>query len=251
MRITGTEAHVWVMDPSAVDQNTLEEYRSVLAGHELDRMMSLCFERHRLAFLVAHGLTRTALSWCAPAVHPARWSFQTRSHGRPEIVSPALLPALRFSLSHTDDLVACVVVQDVDCGIDVEVTSRRGDLDGLSRILAPAERSAVKRAPSTQRPALFMRFWTLKEAYAKATGFGLSLPFDRFAFDLDAGPEITVQIDPALQDDGAGWQLRQWWPSPRHTAALALRCGPRGPLRVVDHPLLVAGGASRHEAVAG
>lgn len=208
-------------------------------------MSRLCFERDRLAFLVAHGLTRTALSWCAPAVHPACWSFATRPHGRPEIAAPIMLPPLRFNLSHTEDLVACVVVQDIDCGIDVEATARRVDLDGLCRILAPAERLAVESAPPASRLAHFMRFWTLKEAYAKATGLGLSLPFERFAFEVDAGLVIKLLVDPSLLDDGAAWQLAQWWPSRRHTAALALRRGLRAQLRVVHHPPPAMGASRR------
>lgn len=234
-RISGSEAHVWVVDPCDVTESALDRYRAILSVEERDRMRRFCFGRERFAFLVAHGLTRTALSWCMPGVDPARWRFAVLPGGRPEIDAPSVAPHLRFNLSHTDGLVGCVVVQVVDCGLDLEVTSRQVDLGGLRRMLAPAEREALRTMDPDGRAAQFMRHWTLKEAYAKATGLGLALPFDRVDFDLGADGRIELSVDARLHDDGRAWQLEQWWPSARHTAALALRRRRGAPLSIVHH----------------
>lgn len=239
------------MEPRDLDGSQLTAYRAILSEAESERMARLRFERDRSSFLAAHGLTRTALSWACTEVHPAQWRFVSLPGGRPEVAAPVVRPRLRFNLSHTDGLVACVVVESVDCGIDVEATSRRVDPSTLIGLLAPAERSALQRVPRSRRAALFMRHWTLKEAYAKATGLGLSLPFDRLDVVLQPAQDIRLRIDASVCDDGAMWQLEQWWPSDRHTLALALRRGTRAPLTVVRHAVQPGAEREARQARAG
>ena len=52
----------------------------------------------------------------------------------------------------------------------------------------------------------FFELWTLKEAYIKARGLGLALPLDGFSYHFE--PQLSLQIRPDLQDDGADWQSR-------------------------------------------
>jgi 4'-phosphopantetheinyl transferase len=169
-------------------------------------------------------MARAALTWCVPNVHPAEWAFEPQAHGRPEVVGPPTAPPLRFNISHTDGLVGLIVTTGADCGVDIEtIIAPRSDLEGLSRtVLANSEFDALARLPPLKRLERFTALWTLKEAYAKARGLGLSLPFDRIAFDLDAPAGIRLTVDPALHDDGDNWLLKQWKPSPRHIAALAV-----------------------------
>src|SRR6516164_10152103 len=47
--------------------------------------------------------------------------------------------------------------------------------------------------------------WTLKEAFAKALGMGLSLPFDTIGFDLDP---IRLRVGQHLYQHPAQWQFR-------------------------------------------
>ena len=88
--------------------------------------------------------------------------------------------------------------------------------------------------PEALRPARFFSYWTLKEAYVKARGLGLSLPLEAVSFDVGGG-DIAVTIDPSLHDDGRDWQFEQWTPTERHIVAVAIRGGGIGPARVVRH----------------
>jgi 4'-phosphopantetheinyl transferase len=127
---------------------------------------------------------------------------------------------LRFNLSHCATRVVCVVCSELDCGIDVEATSRAVDSTVLiQRCLSARERAWVTAAAPRLRGERFLRLWTLKEAVTKAVGLGLSLPFA--AIDVDAGGSPEVRSAPP---EASG----PWWLSLRraadgHLEALALR----------------------------
>jgi 4'-phosphopantetheinyl transferase len=102
----------------------------------------------------------------------------------------------------------------------------------IARCFAPDERAALAALPAAAQPRRFIELWTLKEAYIKARGLGLSLPLERISLTLDdAQPRLT--LDPSLGDDAASWQLALWSPTATHAAALCVRRGD-GPLLTID-----------------
>jgi 4'-phosphopantetheinyl transferase len=72
-----------------------------------------------------------------------------------------------------------------------------------------------------QRVNAFLRIWTLKEAYIKATGQGLACPLDAFSFNLDP---IAIRFrGDRLSDTPDLWQFDQFSVAPRRLIALARR----------------------------
>ena len=88
-----------------------------------------------------------------------------------------------FSISHTPNYVFCCV-SDRNIGIDAEEMDRRIDIRLAKRILSPSE---LEKYDGTE--AMLLKFWVLKEAYAKLTGRGLG----NYLNETDFDPE-TVQI---------------------------------------------------------
>lgn len=86
--------------------------------------------------------------------------------------------ALHFNLSHTDTLV-CAAVADCPVGVDVQTLTTPSD-GVIRRVLSEREQNLLRR--SDDPTALFTRFWTQKEAYAKWTGEGLSCTFSSLDF---------------------------------------------------------------------
>ena len=74
---------------------------------------------------------------------------------------------------------------------------------------------------AAERPTRFIELWTLKEAYVKAIGHGLSHPLDRFgfAFDSERGIRFTAPPD----EHAAQWTFALLAPSVRHRLAVAVR----------------------------
>jgi 4'-phosphopantetheinyl transferase len=233
-RLDPSTAHLWVVDLASVDRPALENLQLLLSEEELERAQRFQFERDRRAFLVSYGLLRRALTLVVPGVCPKDWIFTRAPNGRPEIDQPSLLPWLRFSISHTTGLVACLVTAKNDCGVDVEAVVPFPDLESLSwRILAPSERAHIAALPDHVRHCGFFRLWTLKEAYAKARGLGVSLPFKQLRFECHEDG-IRLDIDSIL-DDGRQWYFEQWQPRSGYILSLAVRRGQEEFRGVVRH----------------
>lgn len=103
------------------------------------------------------------------------------------------LPEVRFNLSHCKGL-AAVLLSPYECGVDVEgIRSVREGV--VRRVFSEAEQERMRRA---EDPALlFTRLWTLKEAYVKAIGIGISYPMREVSFSLEHG-EIRCTKDAAF-----------------------------------------------------
>jgi 4'-phosphopantetheinyl transferase len=200
-----------------------DAYRALLSPDEHDRMARLVFERDRRRFLLTRALVRTMLSRYA-GVRPTDWSFIANVHGRPEILDrPRGVPDLRFNVSHTEGLIACAVTIGREVGVDVEHIGRRLTYDVAARFFAPREVSDLRDLSEDEQHRVFFDYWTLKEAYIKARGFGLALPLADFAFTLSPPAPPRIAFEPSLQDDAATWQFHQEWPTPLHRLGLAVR----------------------------
>lgn len=75
-----------------------------------------------------------------------------------------------ISLSHTGELVV-LAVSDRPVGVDVE--RARCSMAVARRFFTPLEVLALEALPEEQRPRLFTRLWTAREAYLKMRGVGL------------------------------------------------------------------------------
>ena len=229
------EAHVWLANPDGVHEPALlERCLALLGPKERERYQRLRRAPSRREFLVAHALARVTLSRYAP-VAPEAWSFSVGEHGRPEISGPSQARRLRFNLSHTSGLVACAVVRELDIGVDVESTARRvRHRDLAERFFGEAERRALRALAPEKQAGRFLEFWTLKEAYLKAGGRGISIPLRSFQFEVSDSDPPRIRFDPALlRDDAASWQFALHHPMQTHTLAVAI-CRPdrRRPLAI-------------------
>jgi 4'-phosphopantetheinyl transferase len=215
---------IWVVDLCSLAEADAGRCECVLGPAELEQMRRFRFDPDRESYRAAHALARMALSSVEPEIQPRDWVFEYDARGRPEIAHRADLPRLRFNLSHTRGMAACIVTHGIDCGVDVESVERCRGLNHLARtVLAPAELPALTGAPEAEQALLFSRFWTLKEAYSKGLGLGLSLPFERIVFELhEQGARLL---------NGSGdWSFEQWPPAPGYMVAVALRGVSPGPL---------------------
>src|SRR5262249_19525223 len=143
------EAHLWYAHPEEItDPHRLAALEELLSPDERERRQRFYFERDRHRFLVTRALVRTVLSRYAD-VPPMAWNFTTNRYGRPEVAGPTRWPPLRFNVSHTDGLTACLVVLERDVGVDVEPLDRPMVSPSLAeRYFAPAEVMQLRRVPA-------------------------------------------------------------------------------------------------------
>jgi 4'-phosphopantetheinyl transferase len=227
------EIHVWLLSPDDVPDERLPALEALLDGQERARHGRYLFPQDRRLFALSHGFARRVLSRYAP-VAPQDWRFEANEHGRPAIAAPPGLPELRFSLSHVKSQVAVLVATGVEAGVDVEQVRALAGLESVARCAFSAqERQALQQLPEAARPERFFACWTLKEAYAKARGLGLALPFDEISFSFGDGRPPALAPAPALDGSAEDWRFEVHRPDPRHVLSVAVRGGARAGRAVV------------------
>ena len=216
------EVHVYVLFAGAADQPVMPERAARLCPAERARYDRYRFPNKKNEFLFGKLLTRWVLSRYH-ARGPESWTFVEAARGKPDAHDA---DGLRFNLSHTRGLLAVAITRQREVGIDVEEIERR-DAAVADRFFAPEEAAQVRAAPEAAKDRLFARFWTLKEAYIKAHGDGLSIPLASFRFVLEDPVRIEFR-------EPEGGDPREWWfafrdVSAQHALAVAVRT--RGPMR--------------------
>lgn len=147
-----------------------------LDDDERSRAGRFRFERDRHRFVARRVFLRRVLGGYL-GVAPALVRYRAAGSWRPELDPPA---SLNFSTSHSDGL-AIVGVADRLVGVDIERLRPIPDALDLARsFFAGRESEHLRSAPMEERSAAFLRLWTRKEAYVKALGAGMSVPFDEF-----------------------------------------------------------------------
>lgn len=228
-----SEAHIWLTGPA--EPTDFSDYLPLLAAEEIAQFERFKVERARRLFLAARALARSALSLYYPAVAPDEWRFRFNDHGRPEIDPAGDWPPLRFNLSHTDGLVACLVTSGLDAGVDVEMIDRRINLVGVAKhSFSEVEATEVRTRRARSRRRRFFYYWTLKESYIKARGMGLALPLRRFTFSFPEPGAVDISFDAELEDHASDWQFALYEASPSHFLAAGIRRG-----RLEDRRLVV------------
>ena len=189
-----------------------------LTSPERERFARFRHDDDRWMFALGRQVAREMVADVL-GVGPSEWHWREGPHGRPEIDRP--VTDVHFNLSHSAGLVACAIGRGRELGVDLEHLQRRApDPAIVDRYLSPAEAADV-RAQGADWVHRFLLYWTLKEAYLKARGLGISVPLSDITFRLHGPDSARITFDAALAETDARWAF-QWRPvGPEHLVALA------------------------------
>jgi 4'-phosphopantetheinyl transferase len=193
------------------DAPLLNAYRAMLSESERQQEQRFVFAKDRQRYLVTRALLRTALSRYA-AIVPSQWSFLFNKYGKPALANSPDGHRINFNISHTDGLIVLALTNDAEIGIDVEkICVDRASLDIADRFFSAEEAAALRQVSDAGQADAFFGYWTLKEAYIKARGMGLSIPLDKFTFRFPCNESIAVDFQPAMNDHPAKWRFQQFY----------------------------------------
>jgi 4'-phosphopantetheinyl transferase len=233
MHLDATERRIdlWRATPGRIDDHRLlQEYRRLLSDTErrLERRMHILRDQRR--YLVTRALVRIVLSKYAP-VAPDEWIFAPNQYGKPQIAN-AHARDISFNVTHGGELIIVGVARGVALGIDTEsVRARLAPLDLADRYFTDDEANCLRAAPAAHQQRLFFEYWTLKEAYIKARGIGMSIPLEHVGFRFVEAKGVRLWIHPAQCDTPARWCLWQLWPDADHVVSVCVeRNGAERPL---------------------
>lgn len=224
------EVHVWLLQPEhiASSPELFAAAGDVLSAAERARALRMLIADKRCQFVVTRAYLRFLLSRYAPHVSPRDWSFVATSHGRPVFDDACGPSGLSFNVSHVQGLSAIAIARDTysDVGVDVEDCSRGAHaVDFSLAVFDPQEAQEVRELPAQEQKRRFFSRWTLKEAYLKARGIGLSIPLNQFYFRQPRKGNPTLVLGREVEDDASTWQFATFEPTARHVVSVAIRRG--------------------------
>lgn len=195
------------------------EFWEILSTEEKQRADRFFNAIDRTRWIVARGRVRRLLAETL-RVPPGSIAFSQEREGRP-VLSGYGTSAPCFSIAHSQDVGMLALSSNIQLGADIEAVRPVTD-EEMDWALTEAERDQLGRFDPPAKLEAFFRFWTLKEAFMKATGRGALLPLDDFDINLD-GPRLQRFAGPP--DELACWRFVEAVPVRDMRAAIAARTG--------------------------
>lgn len=220
--------HVWVasgMHSDVHDLDLLQMADRMMSPSERVRASTFVFDRDRRAYIASRVVLRRLLGGVL-GMDPASVEFEADANGKPRLKGDAL----RFNLSHSGDLLLLALTKAGDIGVDVECCRPLEALELSRRFFCAEEADWIESITGNRRLAAFFRLWTLKEAYLKATGKGLSHPLDEVPVMGLCGEGYSLQRNclPSMPD----WT---WADVPVLAPYVAALCHHGGDAQVLIH----------------
>ena len=188
--------HLWLLRASDLGNHThQQQWRNQLPPEEFRRIFRKHTAEDQQQALASRVLVRSVISSYL-GENPTNWLFDASSSGRPYLANAP--QPLNFNISHSGDLLACVVAGEQHIGMDVEDSTVTRDFLRLARrFFSMDEYCWLEQQPVAALQTHFYALWTLKESHLKAMGLGLSKGLDTYCFqhNNNGGYQLSVQPD--------------------------------------------------------
>ena len=221
IKLADNEIHLWFTFPDKItDSSLLTQYQQLLSVEEHKRWQRGHFAAHQNQYLMARALIRTTLSRYLDET-PEKWKFSKNDYGKPALYPPE---NLFFNLSNTEALIICALSRQKDIGVDIETLQHKSStIEIAQRFFSVQETEELLRCPKPQQRQRFFQYWTLKEAYIKARGLGLSQPLDQFSFSFNtAQKKLKLSFHEPLRENSKHWQCWLLQVTSEHYAAICI-----------------------------
>ena len=203
--------HIWCFD---LDDPGLDLFcdDSVLSDCECQRAERLQGDRQRELFVRRRALRRFLLGQFLE-IPPASLLFIETDSGKPRL---AEIHATRceFNTSHSENIFVMAISETGHVGVDVEVVRPEWDWESVAAMYLDGHRLAqIKSFLQLDQQKQFLRFWSLHEAFAKASGCGLThkshnAPLPGSVWDLIFESENLLPAFPLAPLTNRTWSQR-------------------------------------------
>ena len=154
---------------------------------KINRVKQLSDKRLSLGagILLRYALEKEGLDY-------SKLDFEVSQNEKPIIVSNENDVIVYFNLSHSKNMVMCVI-SDKPVGCDIQ--ENKDYKAGVAQKFFTAEEfEYLEGLPKEDRVRAFYRIWSLKESFVKMTGEGINRPFN--SFELSLGRNASCKTEP-------------------------------------------------------
>jgi 4'-phosphopantetheinyl transferase len=229
------EVHVWRIKLDCSKPQP-EAFNGVLSGEEKQRAERFQFSIDRVRHVVGRSVLRAILARCMK-INADQLRFEYGAFGKPLLATASTEIPLQFNVSHSGELILIAITMGRAVGIDVERV--RNDIEAetiAASFFSPHERRAWQSVPAPLRVHAFFDCWTRKEAFAKATGKGLSLRLDQFDVSFLPGQESRLMATGPNPGEAQRWVVQPLDVGPDYRAAVVVE-GAGWQVKIRDWPM--------------
>lgn len=171
---------IYWCEPEKIDRQIYETFKKSVSRETRERTERMRREQDRMATITGEGMIRFLLAE-KTGEKPEEIPICRAETGKP--YSPG---NPYFSISHSSGAVA-VCFSEQEVGLDIEKL-REAPLRTMRRFCTPEEQVYILSAGNEEeKRRRFFTVWTLKEAYFKCTGEGLSGGLQSVSFAIQNG----------------------------------------------------------------
>ncbi len=163
---------IWTMNINEIKDEGEEKLLALCTPERRERIARYKVENARLLSLAAGVLESRVLALCPPGTE-----ILLSPEGKPGLSAGGLF----YNLSHSGDYAVCAVA-DAEVGIDLQKPVSLSDA-----LQASIQTDQEKKGGAFRTPGAWFLLWSVKEAYMKLIGKGLSLEFSRLETRWEKG----------------------------------------------------------------
>lgn len=168
--------------PAYLDNNTFHHLLSLVKAEKAAQILRYKFKPDAIRSLYGELLLISGLK-ADFQIDYSKINICKNKYGKPFIENQE---DIYYNLSHSGEWVVCALHTN-EIGVDVEQV-KTIDFDFATHFFTKSESDFLFQSNYTDQTSAFYDLWTLKEAYIKYKGKGLSIPLDSFSFTFDPDP---------------------------------------------------------------
>jgi len=228
LTISPKEIHLW-QAWLGIESVQLDIFYQQLSDDEQARSDRFRDQKDRERYIAAHGSLQAILSRYLH-VEPIEVTFHRNEFGKPSLQLYGS-EDIRFNMSRSDDMSLMAIARGREVGVDIERIRHLNDsMQIAEQFFCPGERSFLRTLEAEGQQEAFFRLWTLKEAFVKGRGQGLSIPLDHFEVAFQDERPVLLGTQEGVDIDVQDWSLVELNAHPGYAAALAAE----GPMRCIS-----------------
>lgn len=194
--------HIWLLDVSTINEEMQAHALNLLSSEELKRAAS--FSYRQSSYIVSRVFLREILAQYCKCSSDSL-VFDVGPQGKPCLTNVPY--PVSFNLSHSGNFIVLAINATARVGIDIEISRKRQFMRIAEDYFHAQEVMQLKSCANEQeQAAVFLQLWTLKEAFLKARGDGISGGLDKIYFNVHPHP-WKVHIADSLNEQAEDWQF--------------------------------------------
>ena len=190
MRDLTDEIQVYLLPLNQFDDAIVNRSLQLLTDEEQGSAARIRHGETHRNFVMVRSLLRVLLARHLRG-EPSTIQLAFSPKGKPRLAGTEPDQGLVFNVSHSGDYGLIAITYDTALGVDVERWRSHSNPESIAaRCFSPEELAYWKALPPEHQRQAFHALWSFKEAFAKATGEGISIGLESCAISLPTHPRL-------------------------------------------------------------